>query len=56
MIRSTREGLAFVWRDPLLRGAGLIVTLLVAIYLPVEAVVLPVYFREPTRLGCSSSR
>jgi MFS family permease len=54
VVSSAREGLAFVWRDRLLRSCGLIVTLLVAVYLPIEGLVLPVYFQqlgEPARLG-----
>jgi MFS family permease len=48
------EGLAFVWRDRLLRTIALLTMGLVALYLPVEGVVLPAYFLAegaPERLG-----
>lgn len=43
---DTREGLRFVWRDPLLRWLGVLAAVVVAVYLPVEGVLLPVYFEE----------
>lgn len=52
--RGTQEGLVFVWRDPLLRTISLITMVLVALYLPVEGVLLPAWFvaeEEPARLG-----
>lgn len=52
--QETREGLAFVWRERTLRAVGLMTMVLVALYLPVEGVVLPVHFQElgsPGRLG-----
>ncbi|RKN48234.1 MFS transporter [Micromonospora endolithica] len=52
--RGTAEGLRFVWRDPLLRTLALVTMVLVALYLPVEGVLLPVWFVEqgqPARLG-----
>jgi len=52
--QGTREGLTFVWRDRTLRTVGLLTMVLVALYLPVEGVVLPVHFQElgsPRRLG-----
>ncbi|MGN9811860.1 MFS transporter [Micromonospora sp. BQ11] len=52
--QGTVEGLRFVWRDPLLRAIALIMMVLVALYLPVEGVVLPTWFVEqdqPARLG-----
>ncbi|MEH0985558.1 MFS transporter [Micromonospora sp. CPCC 205556] len=52
--RGTAEGLRFVWRDPLLRAIALITMALVALYLPVEGVLLPAFFvaqGEPARLG-----
>ncbi|MCM0674652.1 MFS transporter [Micromonospora phytophila] len=52
--RGTNEGLRFVWRDPLLRAIALITMVLVALYLPVEGVLLPAWFvaqGEPARLG-----
>lgn len=54
MWSGTKEGLAFVWRDPLLRAVAVFGTLLIAVYLPIEGVVLPVYFQDqdaPERLG-----
>jgi MFS family permease len=52
--QATREGVAFVWNDRLLRTMGLLALVLIAVYLPVEGVILPVYFEEqgaPERLG-----
>ncbi|HXV94305.1 MAG TPA: MFS transporter [Pseudonocardia sp.] len=52
--RATREGLAFVWHDRLLRTIALLTMALVALYLPVEAVILPAQFvaeGAPERLG-----
>jgi MFS family permease len=54
LVRSTIEGLAFVWRDPLLRDVSLFGTVLVAVYLPIEAVLLPAWFEQqgrPEQLG-----
>jgi MFS family permease len=51
---GTKEGLAFVWRDRPLRTIGMMTMALVALYLPVEAIVLPVHFQAigaPQRLG-----
>lgn len=51
---STREGLAFVWRDRLLRSTALLSMGVVAFYLPIEGVILPAYFTEmqtPAYLG-----
>jgi MFS family permease len=52
--RSTREGLQFLWRDRVLRSVALLTAALVAVWLPVEGVVLPVHFTEidqPAQLG-----
>ncbi|MFN8169468.1 MAG: MFS transporter [Candidatus Nanopelagicales bacterium] len=52
--RSTREGLGFLWRDRVLRSVALLSALLVAVWLPVEGVVLPVFFTDidqPAQLG-----
>ncbi|MBO4209373.1 MFS transporter [Micromonospora echinofusca] len=52
--QGTVEGLRFVWRDRLLRAVALLTMVLVALYLPVEGVVLPAYFvaeGAPARLG-----
>jgi MFS family permease len=51
---STREGLSFLWRDRVLRTVAITMSLLVAVWLPIEGVVLPVVFNEvdsPARLG-----
>jgi len=54
MWRSTRVGLAFLWDDRVLRAVAILTALLVGVWLPVEAVVLPVLFNaldQPERLG-----
>jgi MFS family permease len=51
---DTREGLAFVRRDPLLLGIAVIAAALVSVYMPIEGVLLPVHFEaldQPGRLG-----
>lgn len=51
---ETKEGIALVWRDRLLRDVGLLTLGLWATYLPIEGVLLPVYFEDqdaPERLG-----
>lgn len=51
---GTLEGIRFVWRDPLLLPLALIVMLVVALYYPVEGVILPVHFisqGSPEKLG-----
>jgi MFS family permease len=52
--RGTVEGVRFVGRDPLLLPLTLLVALVVALYYPVEGVILPVHFTglgAPERLG-----
>jgi MFS family permease len=52
--RGTVEGLKFVWHNRLLRTIALVDMAVVALYLPVESVVFPVYFTEldkPAQLG-----
>ncbi len=52
--QAVLEGLRFVWRDRLLRTIGLVMIALIVIYLPIEGVVLPVYFQSlaaPQQLG-----
>ena len=54
MWAGTKEGLRFVFGDPVLRTSALLTMAIVALYLPVEAVLLPTYFTEqgqPARLG-----
>ena len=51
---GTIEGVRFVWREPLLLPLAVIVMLTVALYYPVEGVILPVYFTgqgAPEKLG-----
>jgi MFS family permease len=51
---ATREGLVFLWRDPVLRSVAVMTALVVGFWLPIEGVVLPVYFearQQPGHLG-----
>lgn len=51
---GTLEGLRFLWADPLLRAIAVLTTAVVAVYLPIEGVILPVYFEasdQPAALG-----
>ncbi len=51
---SAVEGVRFVWGDRVLRTVALVSMVIVGFWLPVEGVVLPVYFQglgEPQRLG-----
>jgi MFS family permease len=41
---ATLEGLAFLWRDRVLRSVAVLAALLIGLWLPVEGVILPVYF------------
>ncbi|MCH9817072.1 MAG: MFS transporter [Actinomycetia bacterium] len=52
--KSTSEGIVFVWRDRLQRALAILMAALVAIWLPVEGVLLPVFYEAqdaPGRLG-----
>jgi MFS family permease len=54
LLRGSGEGVAYVWRHRLLRTMGIIMMVLVAVYMPLEGVVLPVIFeaqQAPGRLG-----
>lgn len=54
MWHETKQGLAFVRRDPLLLGIAVIAAGLVSVYMPIEGVLLPVHFEaldQPGRLG-----
>lgn len=54
LLRSTGEGLAFLWNDKVLRTVAFLWMAMVAIWLPIEGVVLPVHFTatdQPTELG-----
>jgi len=51
---STKDGVRFVWHDRVLRAVALVSMVIVGFWLPVEGVVLPVYFQtagQPERLG-----
>lgn len=51
---GTVEGVGFIAREPLLRTTAILSMAVVALYLPVEGVILPTYFTEqgqPARLG-----
>ncbi len=51
---ATGEGLSFLWHDRLQRTMGLLLMALIAVYLPIEGVVLPYYFQQqdtPLALG-----
>jgi MFS family permease len=51
---GTLEGVRFIRHEPLLRTSALLSMFIVALYLPVEGVILPKYFNdqgEPARLG-----
>lgn len=51
---GTGEGLAFIWADVPLRNISLLLMVLVAVYMPIEGVLLPYYFEgrgEPQALG-----
>ena len=51
---ATREGLTFLWREPVLRSVAVMTALVVGFWIPVEGVVLPVYFQarhQPGGLG-----
>lgn len=45
------EGLTFVWRDRTLRSLTILFALLVAAWVPIEGVILPVYFQAEGRPG-----
>ena len=51
---STVAGVRFVWSDRVLRAVGLVSMVIVGFWLPIEGVVLPVYFEglgKPEQLG-----
>ena len=45
LLRGTLDGLRFFWGDRLLRVLGLVSMVIVALYLPIEAVLLPAWFQ-----------
>jgi MFS family permease len=51
VLRDGLEGLAFVWRDRTLRSLTILFSLLVAAWVPIEGVILPVYFQAQDRPG-----
>jgi len=54
--KSTVEGVRFVWGDRVLRTVALVGMVVVGFWLPIEGVVLPVYFQgigEPQALGAT---
>jgi len=54
VLAGSAEGLRLVWADPLLRATTALSMLLVAVYLPIEGVVLPYIFQQegrPAALG-----
>lgn len=54
MWSGTLDGLRFVWRNRLLRTLALVDMIVVALYMPVESVLFPVYFTgldRPAQLG-----
>ena len=51
---STREGLSFVWRDPVLRATALLSTAIVGLWMPIQGIILPAHYtraNEPGHLG-----
>ena len=51
---ATKEGLVFLWREPVLRSVAVMTALVVGFWLPIEGVLLPVYFearQQPGHLG-----
>ena len=54
MWRDGLDGLTFVWRDRTLRALTILFTILVGAWVPIEGVILPVYFQAqdaPEKLG-----
>ncbi len=54
VLRSTREGISFVWNDRVLRSVAILSMIVVGFWLPVEGVVFPVYYQamdNPEKLG-----
>lgn len=52
--RTTRVGLAFIWHDRVLRVLAIVFSAVVALWLPIEGVLLPVHFTQvaqPAQLG-----
>ena len=48
---ATKEGLVFLWHDRVLRSVAALTTLLVGFWLPIQGVVLPVYFQRQQEPG-----
>jgi len=51
ILRGSLEGLSSVWRDRVLRALMFLTMVLVAIYLPIEGVILPVVFEAQGAAG-----
>lgn len=54
LLRGAADGLRFVWNDRLLRALALVACAIVALYLPIEGVLLPAWFQQqgaPGQLG-----
>ena len=54
LLRSTWAGLRYLWADRVLRDSSILFAVLILVWLPIESVILPVYFTsidEPAQLG-----
>ncbi len=51
IVRGSLEGLSFVWRDRVLRALTVLTMVIVAIYLPIEGVILPVVYEAQGAAG-----
>lgn len=54
LLRATWAGLHYLWADRVLRDSSILFAVLVLVWLPIESVILPVYFTsidEPAQLG-----
>ncbi|MDO8879603.1 MAG: MFS transporter [Coriobacteriia bacterium] len=54
VLAGSAEGIRLVWKDPLLRATTLVSMAVVAVYMPIEGVVLPYIFQQqgrPAALG-----
>ena len=55
MWRDGVEGLLFVWNDRMLRALTILFTVLVGAWVPIEGVILPVYFQAQDGDASASS-
>lgn len=54
LMEATKEGIRFLWNDRLMRALAIFYTALIAAWMPVQAIVLPVWFQaqdKPEALG-----